>query len=56
MFLVVKGQDSTCSPLNLLLLFINKGHGLKVLTYHVNKSHIVHTLLKQEYKNFCQST
>ena len=30
MFLVVEGQDSTCPRFNLLILFISKGHGLKV--------------------------
>ena len=29
MFLVVEEQDSTCSRLNPLLLFISKRHGLK---------------------------
>ena len=31
MFLVVEGQNSTCSRLNLPLLFISKAKGLKVL-------------------------
>ena len=55
LFLVVEEKVSTCSCLNLPLLFISKGHGVKAL-----KSPILVTCASCSNKrkitnNFCQS-
>ena len=46
--IVVERQPSTCPRFNLPLLFISKGHDLKVHNIHINNSNPGHMCLKQK--------